>query len=472
MSDEFDAVVERVRERVEPDAAERERLDAVAADLRERANAAIDDLPADADVVLVGSTARDTWLAGDRDIDLFVSFPPGIDRADLESDGLDVGHAVLPEGHEEYAEHPYVTGSYDGFDVDLVPCYAVEDATATQSAVDRTPFHTEYLSERIDSELAGEVRVAKQFLTGIGVYGSDLRTRGFSGYLTELLVYEYGGFRAFVEAAAEWHPPVEFDPEDHGRERETASPSRNDEGSEADLAFDDPLVVIDPTDPERNVAAVCSAEAVARLQHYARELLADPREGLFFPTEPEPVCAEAVREAFERRGTTPVAVRFDAPDIVDDQLYPQLDRSLEGVASELDRRGFDVVRAATWAAETGVLFTELEVAERPAIERHEGPPVHVREHAEGFYDAYAEDGPEDDDTYGPFLDGDRYVVERPREFETAVGFLESDALFDVALGAHVESALESGYDVLAGEEVGELAEAFGVELAGYLDPRP
>ena len=455
MSDEFDVVVERVRKRVEPDDDERERLDAVADELRERASAAIDDLPVDADVVLVGSTARDTWLAGDRDIDLFVLFPPDIDREDLESYGLDVGHAVLPAGHEEYAEHPYVKGTYDGFDVDLVPCYAVADATEIQSAVDRTPFHTEYLRSRIDPALAGEVRVAKQFLTGIGVYGSDLRTRGFSGYLTELLVSRYGGFRAFVEAAAEWHPPVEFDPEDHGRE-----------------TFTDPLVVIDPTDPERNVAAACSAEAVARLQHDARDLLADPREELFFPTEPDPVDAEAVREAFERRGTTPVAVRFDAPDIVDDQLYPQLDRSLEGVTSELDRRGFDVLRAATWAAETGVLFAELEVAERPAIERHEGPPVHVREHAAGFYDAYAGDGPEDDDTYGPFLDGDRYVVERPREFETAVGFLESDALFDVALGAHVESALESGYDVLAGEEVSELAEAFGVELASYLDPRP
>ncbi|PSQ20349.1 CCA tRNA nucleotidyltransferase [Halobacteriales archaeon QS_9_67_15] len=441
MSDEFDAVVERVRKRVEPDDDERERLDAVADELRERASAAIDDLPVDADVVLVGSTARDTWLAGDRDIDLFVPFPPDIDREDLESYGLDVGHAVLPAGHEEYAEHPYVKGTYNGFDVDLVPCYAVADATAIQSAVDRTPFHTEYFRSRIDPALAGEVRVAKQFLTGIGVYGSDLRTRGFSGYLTELLVCQYGGFRAFVE------------------------------DGEADLAFTDPLVVIDPTDPERNVAAVCSAEAVAHLQHDARDLLADPREGLFFPTEPDPVGAEAVCEAFERRGTTPVAVRFDAPDIVDDQLYPQLDRSLEGVTSELDRRGFDVLRAATWADESGVLFAELEVAERPAIERHEGPPVHVREHAEGFYEAYADGDPEDG-TYGPFLDGNRYVVERPREFETAVGFLESDALFDVALGAHVESALESGYDVLAGEKVSELAEAFGVELASYLDPRP
>jgi len=456
MSDEFDAVVARVRERVTPDDEEHDRLDSAVATLRERTEAAVADLPvgaADVEVVLVGSTARDTWLAGERDVDLFVRFPTDLSREELEEFGLHVGHAVVPDGHEEYAEHPYVKGTVQGFDVDLVPCFAVPDATAIRSAVDRTPFHTEYLADRIDSGLADEVRVCKQFLSGIGVYGSDLRTRGFSGYLTELLVVEYGGFREFVEAAADWHPPVEIDPEDHG----TAT-------------FEDPLVVIDPTDPERNVAAVCSDASVARLQHYARELLADPREALFDATarEPGPLDPDEVRERFAARATTPVALRFDAPDVVDDQLYPQLERSREGLTSELDRRGFDVLRSAAFADESAVLLVELSVAERPAVERHEGPPVHVRDHATDFYEAYADDP----DAYGPFVDGDRYVVEREREFETAREFLASDALLDVALGAHVETRLQAGYEVLAGDDLGVLAGEFGTELARYLDPRP
>jgi tRNA nucleotidyltransferase (CCA-adding enzyme) len=456
MPDEFDAVVARVRERVVPDADERARLDSAVATLRERTAAAVADLPVDADdveIVLVGSTARGTWLSGERDVDLFVRFPTDLSREQLEQFGLDVGHAVLPDGHEEYAEHPYVKGTFDGFDVDLVPCFAVPDATAIRSAVDRTPFHTEYLADRIDADLADEIRVCKQFLTGIGVYGSDLRTRGFSGYLTELLVVEYGGFRGLLEAVADWHPPVELDPEAHGR-----------------ASFEDPLVVIDPTDPERNVAAVCSAESVARLQHYARELLATPREDLFDPAtrQPTPLDARAVREGFAARGTTPVAVRFDAPDVVEDQLYPQLERSRTGLVSELDRRGFDVLRSATFADESAVLLAELAVVERPAIERHEGPPVHVRDHATDFYEAYADDP----DVYGPFVDGDRYVVERAREFETAREFLASDALFDVALGAHVETRLQESYDVLVGKELRELADEFGADLAAYLDPRP
>ena len=473
MSDEFDAVVSRVRERASPDDGERERLQRAAATVMERAREAVADLPVEAEVLQVGSTARGTWTAGDRDVDVFVAFPPELDRSDLEEYGLAVGHAVLPDGHEEYAEHPYVVGEVDGYAVDLVPCYAVESATDIQSAVDRTPFHTRYLDARLNADLAGEVRVTKQFLKGIGVYGSDLRTRGFSGYLTELLAVEYGGFQSFVEAAADWHPPVTFDPEDHGT-----------------TEFDDPLVVVDPTDPDRNVAAVCSAENVARLQHYARELLADPRASLFEPSEPTAYDRDHVAAVVESRVTTPVAVRFDRPDIVDDQLWPQLRKSLAGLTEELDRRGFDVFRSTALATAAGggsdshstdgagdsttqangeaVLLVELSVAERPAVERHEGPPVHVREHAAGFYDAYDDDP----DVAGPFIEGDRYVVERPRAFRTAGAFLDSDALLDVRLGPHIESALEAGYEVLVGTDIAALADGFGTELADYFDPKP
>ncbi|MFQ3320310.1 MAG: tRNA nucleotidyltransferase (CCA-adding enzyme) [Natronomonas sp.] len=446
----FESVVREVRDRVVPEESEEADLEAVVDDLTARAEAAIDDLPVDADTKLVGSTARGTWLAGDRDVDLFVRFPEDLPREHLERYGLEVGHTVLPEGHEEYAEHPYVKGQHRGFDVDCVPCYALDDATDIRSAVDRTPFHTEYLEVRIDP-LTEDVRLAKAFLTAIGAYGSDLRTKGFSGFLTELLVLEYGGFREFIEAAADWNPPVSLDPEAHARE-----------------SFDDPLVVIDPTDPERNVAAVCSARHVARLIHYARELLDDSRIELFEEHTPDPLSAADVRDRIAARSTTPVAIRFEAPDIVDDQLYPQLDKSLDGVEGALDRAGFDPVRSARLADETAVLFVECAVTELPKIARHRGPPVGVRNHAEGFYDTYADDA----DVTGPFIDeAGHYVVERPRDARTPDALVQSE-LFDVSLGTHVESALTEDYELLVGDGIAELATEFGVELAAYFDPKP
>ncbi|MDZ7849597.1 MAG: CCA tRNA nucleotidyltransferase [Halodesulfurarchaeum sp.] len=445
----YEAVLERVGERVDPDPAERAALEAAVESLLQRTESAIADLEVDATPLHVGSTARGTWVSGDRDIDVFVQFDPDLPREDLERYGLQVGRAVLPEGHLEYAEHPYVTGEFDGFAVDLVPCYDVDAATEIQSAVDRTPFHNAYLVERLDDSVAAEVRRFKQFLKGVGAYGSDLRTRGYSGYIAELLVLEYGGFRETLAAAQDWHPPVHLDPADHGT-----------------VSFEDPLVVVDPTDPERNVAAVVAAENVARLVHFARQFLATPELDYFFPLEPESMDREAVRTAVTERETTPIAVVFDPPDLVDDQLYPQLRRSLTGLVRGLENADFEVLRSATWARDDAALFVELAVAELPAIERHEGPPVYAAEHARRFYETYA-----DGSATGPFIEADRYVVERERETTSAENFVEN-RLLDVALGAQIEPALEAGYTVLAGADVAELAADFGRELAAYFDPSP
>ncbi|MFW5959248.1 MAG: CCA tRNA nucleotidyltransferase [Natronomonas sp.] len=445
---ELEVVLERVRERVVPDETERAELAAVVDDLRSRAERAISDLPVEADVLLVGSTARGTWISGERDVDLFVRFPPDLSREKLERYGREVGYSVLPEGHEEFAEHPYVKGEYRGFDVDCVPCFAVESAGDIRTAVDRTPFHNAYLVDRIEP-LSDDVRLAKAFLDAIGAYGSNLRTRGFSGFLTELLVDEYGGFTNLLEAAADWITPVELDPRSHGR-----------------TSFDDPLVVIDPTDPERNVAAVCSETNVARLQHYSRAFLAEPTESMFEPWHPDPLSASDVRQRIETRETTPVALRFPTPDVVDDQLYPQLDKSLSSIERTLDRAGFDPIRSTRFADETAVLLVECGIAERPAIERHEGPPVGVRDHAENFLDAY-----ESTDVTGPFIESDRYVVEKERNHRTPAAHLE-DVLSDISLGPAVRTAVESNVDMLVDSELASLTDEFGSHLARYFNPRP
>ena len=134
-----------------------------------------------------------------------------------------------------------------------------------------------------------------------------------------------------------------------------------------------------------------------------------------------------------------------------------------------------------------MLFVELAHRTLPAIERHDGPPVHVRQHAEGFYEAYADDGdayaddeeghdePDSDsapDVYGPFVDGDRYVVERAREFTDAAELLASEELFTVGLGARIQTTLEDDYDVLVDDAVATLCDEFGSELAAYFDPQP
>ena len=452
---EREEILDAVLDAVSPSEEERDELREAYEAVRRRAEETLEDTGVDGKVTLVGSAARDTWLSGDRDIDVFLLLPSDLDREEFEEVGLEVGKAVFPDGTVEYAEHPYVQGEESGYAVDIVPCYDLDSADELKSAVDRTPFHNEYVRSVADEHecFGEEVRLLKAFARGAGIYGSDLRTRGFSGYLCELLVHHYGGFVDTVEAAADWTPPVRFEFE---------------ESATDDIDTEGPLVVVDPVDPSRNVASVLSEDSFGLFVDAARGWLGAPNESFFFPKEPEPMDADELVETLEERGTRLVAVVFEAPDVVEDQLYPQLRKTRRSLVEELGRKGFDVVRSDAFADKNAVVLVEANVGVQSHVEKHVGPPVHVREHATAFVEKY--EG-EEADVVGPYIEDGRYVVEREREHTTVEGFVRSDAFFGVGMGKHVEEKMEEGYEVLVNDDCVDLIDEFGVELARYFDPK-
>jgi tRNA nucleotidyltransferase (CCA-adding enzyme) len=318
--------------------------------------------------MVVGSASRGTWVRGDRDLDLFLLFPPELDRESLERDGLSIAREIALEfgdGYrEKYAEHPYINATVDGIDVDLVPCYCVASATGIQSAVDRTPFHTRYVTERI-AGLVDDVLLLKQFAKAGGVYGSDQMTEGFAGYLCELLVLRYGSFEAVLAAASGWRPGTVIDLEEHAAKR-----------------FEEPLVVVDPVDPNRNVSASVSLSRMMAFVELARGYLASP-SAAFFEVRPDPPIEEgAFADALAARGTSLYAIRFPTPNLIEDVVVPQLRKSLEGLAHLLGRHGFAVNRAdCAMGPDHCLLVFELLVDALPAVARHQGPPLWNGENA-------------------------------------------------------------------------------------------
>jgi len=145
-----------------------------------------------------GSASRETCRKGDKDIDVFVLFPEDTSRQELEEKGLKIGRYVFEEfdgeHHVEYAEHPYTKGEIMGHEVEIVPCIDTDPEDIT-SSVDRTPHHTRWVKENLDKQQRKDVVALKAFLEAQGLYGSSLKTQGFSGYLCEILVVYYGSFR-------------------------------------------------------------------------------------------------------------------------------------------------------------------------------------------------------------------------------------------------------------------------------------
>ena len=221
-----------------PTAAEEGALAAAAHDLEQAAQAALAEAGLAGRAAVQGSVAKGTWLRGGADIDLFLFLYPCVPLERLESAAVTVGAKVLHDARRKYAQHPYLSGAFQGHAVDLVPAYAVATAAAKMSAVDRTPFHTAWVRDRLDAAARGQVRLAKRWLKGVGCYGAQTALGGFSGYLVEVLVARHGsldGLLAWLAAGAK--------------------PRRIVLGP--DQVTDDvsPLVVVDPVDPARNCAA-------------------------------------------------------------------------------------------------------------------------------------------------------------------------------------------------------------------------
>lgn len=426
----------------------------------------IEDLAGSGDVecevILVGSAARGTWLSGDHDLDIFIGVPEGSSLLPA----LEIARSVAPKFEERYAEHAYVHALFEGFKLDLVPCYLVEDATQILSAVDRTPFHNRYVTARIKG-LEDDVLLLKQFMKGIGVYGSELKVGGFSGYLAELLVIRHGSFIDVLEKAALWRPGEVIDLEDHS--------SRYHE---------DPLVVVDPVDPARNVAAALTLDRMFQFVAASHLFLKAPDLEFFFPNPIQPLSDHELCEQFAKRKSVLILLEFAAPDQVEDVVFPQLRKAEQSVRALLDRNGFSVLRSdADWhrgvPPEMGemagsenselcgvirMLF-ELEVASLPRVERRVGPPVWEAEHAKKFVSSHPEP------LSGPYVEDGRLVVEVARKFVEASELLRSQVA-SLSLGRHLGLELRRGYKIYVGQEILKIGDLeFRAFMARYFSAR-
>lgn len=384
--------------------------------------------------MVVGSIARHTWVRGDRDLDVFMLFDPGLSREALESEGLGLARKIAAtftdRYHEKYAEHPYISAHIDDVEVDLVPCYAVESAARIQSAVDRTPFHTRYITEKING-LIDDVLLLKRFTKSGGIYGSDQMTEGFSGYLCELLILHYGGFIPLLTAASEWKPQTIIDLENH-----TAK------------VFPEPLVMIDPVDPNRNVAAAVSLDRMVAFVELARGYLEEPSEHFFSLPDQHTITREELAALLANRGTTLYAITFPTPPYIEEVIVPQLKRSVFAIAENLERNGF-VVHHAHYLMQPGrcIFLLELLVADLPKIRTHIGPPVWNRVNAEKFREKHIVSS-----LPGPYIHDGHYEMEVFRDYTNARTLLSSEGLLQVSLGKHVRQSLAQGWQVDEGPD--------------------
>ncbi len=386
-----------------------------------------------------GSFSKGTFLS-DPDLDLFLLFPEDVPEEDLKRIGLQAGEDIL-HGQRMFSDHPYTRGVFEGIDVDMVPCYRLENTSKLKSAVDRTPFHTAFIKANLDDSGKDQVRLLKKFMKGIGTYGAEQDSRGFSGYLCELLIVKFGTFRGLLEHACRWKEGTCFAITEKG-------PSM--------VA---PLVVYDPVDPRRNVASAVHVDTLSKFIVASKAYLDEPRMEFFFPRPRDPMSRDELSARAELHGSRLISAVFRRPDAIEDNLYSQLWKTQIALSKKLDEFSFNVLRAVHDMDEhrlTIVFEIERDVISKTY--RHRGPPVWVR--SDAFMEKWR------GGRYGePFIRDGAWNVIAERMYVTAKDMLREEAAI-AGIGRELDPLT---MDVLDHE--GTLDAVDPLLITDLLDPR-
>ena len=435
------SVEQEVLSKITPSAAENRSISATVKRLVKSVRAAAADVEAHIEPKLVGSVAKGTHMK-DPDIDLFLMFPESTPLEELRDKGLEIGRRVV-RGREHFAQHPYVRGVHDGYQVDLVPCFMVKDPLKRMSAVDRTPFHTEFVVANLPPTRRDQVRLLKRFMKGIGCYGAEAKVQGFSGYLCELLILRFGEFNSVLRVASGWSKGESLALPDHP-------------GAE----FSDSLTFIDPVDGSRNVASAVSVDSLVTFIKASRAYLQKPDMRYFYPRAQRSWSLKQLEQRAGGRREAFVVVSFEKLDLIDDVLYPQLRKSAASMTSLLRRNDFEVVGSTIDVHREVDILIEVESMMLPKERIHRGPPASSPSSRE-FLDKWDESG-----LSKPYKERGRWYVVVERQHRRADKLLR-ERVPSLTLGKDVRKI--RSFDVVSGKEL--LSKRYARVLTKHLDER-
>ena len=202
----------------------------------------------DVKFTLGGSYAKDTWLPGNRDIDIFVKF--NYSKFVNEDISLKLFNILK----KKFKDISVVHGSRDYFHIivndllfEVVPVLDIRNASMAKNVMDVSPLHVNYVKKHLKKK--DDVRKLKALLKANHLYGAESYLQGFSGYVLEILVSYYGSFSKLFKS--KWGESHFLDVGKHYSSKAIALKSLNT----SKLGV---LVIIDPVQPDRNVAAAVS----------------------------------------------------------------------------------------------------------------------------------------------------------------------------------------------------------------------
>jgi len=305
-----------------------------------------------------GSYAKDTWLAKEADVDIFIKFKKSVSNEKFVEISKKIGFESMKKYNPyiRYSEHPYVEARIKKTKINIVPCYDV-NLGEWKSSADRSPFHTKFMQNALTSKMKNEVRILKTFLKLTKIYGAEIAKQGFSGYVSEVLILNFGNFENVIKSIAKIQ--------------------QNQIIGNASKGFETPIIIMDPIDSNRNLAAAISNENIGRFILACRIFQKNPTLQFF-----KPKISKLSKKNLENVLVVKFNFKMRSPDII----WGQIKRATTSLATQLELGGFNVLRSKSYTDEQreAYLFFLLESTEITKNYLKSGPEFFREDDCDSF----------------------------------------------------------------------------------------
>ena len=349
-------------------------------------------------VIIGGSLAKNTWLSGNHDIDIFVMFPKEYENKDLSN----LLKNILNKTFKKFI---VVHGSRDYFQIkkgkntfEIIPVLKISKIEDAKNIMDISPLHVSWVRKSIGN-LSDDVRLAKKFFIAQGIYGAESYIGGFSGYVIEILTTYYNGFKNLIKAGSKWKEKEVIDI-NHYYDKDALKVLNKSK-------IYSPLIVIDPIQKERNAAAALTLEKFNKFINACKLYLKKPSTKLFIKKE---------IKISDLKRKKAIILEIEPLKGKEDIIGSKILKVFRYIKSNLIQNEFKIKEANWEWNKKAVLWYILKSKTLNRFKKHYGPPINKKANLESFKKKWKD--------YTIKREGNVVYVNIPRKFVRSKEFIK------------------------------------------------
>ena len=335
----------------------------------------LDSKLSNAKSILGGSGAKDTWLSGNHDIDIFVQYDfkkykdQSSELSDLLKQSLKKAFPKI-KFNTIHGSRDYFQFIYETYHFEVVPIIKFTKSKQALNITDISPLHALWVNKHT-KKLKDDIGLAKQFCRANDLYGAESYISGFSGYVLEILVANFGSFNKFLKAIIHMRLNEVIDFEKYYHKKDVFFELNKSKLNSA-------IIVIDPVDKSRNAAAALSQEKFMLLKKVARKYLDNPTEEFY---EKKEISFAKLNKKTKRNL---VFITIEASSGKEDVIGMRLLKAFNFLKKEL--APFEVKKFGwDWDQQKkAVFYFILKQLRLPDVEDRQGPPLKMENAVKAF----------------------------------------------------------------------------------------